>query len=81
MNRVNKNDPARQAALPLSERLGALAAASAASRPPATSTYADVPPFDLPPRLSAILGHLQHRARVRQDAADKLRVGEFLTGT
>jgi hypothetical protein len=81
MNLINENDPARQAALTLSQRLGSLAGASHATRPGPTTTQFDAPFVALPPRLSAPLGHLRHRARVRQDAADKLRVNEFMTGT
>jgi hypothetical protein len=82
MNLINEHDPARQAALNLSRRLGSLAADSSAARPRPASTPLGTPPrAPLPPRLSAALGHFRHKARVRQDAADKLRVNEFMTGT
>jgi hypothetical protein len=80
MNCTNEHDPARQAALALSGRLGSLAAERPAARPGVNVTQSDAVTPALPPRLSAILGHLRQRARIREHAADKLRANVFLVG-
>jgi hypothetical protein len=80
MNLINENDPVRQAARTLSERLGRLAATSPAAGPEAALTQLATHPSSLPARLSAILTHFRQRNQRREHAADKLRANEFLTG-
>jgi hypothetical protein len=70
---INEGDPARQAALALSERLGNRAATSPATRPRAAFPQPDVA---LPPRLAVVLSGLGRRAR--EHAADKFRANEFM---
>jgi hypothetical protein len=77
---INEHDLARQATLALPERLGSLAAERPAARPEANVTQFDAAAPALTPRVSAILGHLRHRARTREHAADKRRANEFMVG-
>jgi hypothetical protein len=79
MNLLNDNDPIRQQATTLSERLGNLAAASSATRPQAAFNQLDAT-TPLPASLSSILDHFRQRARRREHAADKLRAQEFMAG-
>ena len=78
MSPLHETDLARQQARAWSGQLGALAAASPATRPGAPFTQLNAPPSALPARLSAILDHLRQRARTREQAADKLRANEFV---
>jgi len=75
------NNPASQAARDWSEQLGSLAAASPDRRPEASFAQLDnAPPADLSTRLSAILSQFRQRRARQEQAADKLRAQEFLTG-
>jgi hypothetical protein len=74
------NDPARQAARSLSERLGILAATSPAGRREAPDLQLDAPPSAVTPRLSGILSQLRRRRQRQELVADKLRANEFMTG-
>jgi hypothetical protein len=80
MNSLNDHDLARQQARAWSEQLGALAAASPASRPQSAFTQLDAPPSALTPRLSAILSRLRQRRQRQELVADKLRAQEFIMG-
>jgi hypothetical protein len=80
MNPLHESDLARQQARAWSEQLGALAAASPASRAPAAFTQFGAPPSGLSPRLSAILGRLRQRRRRQDLVADRLRAQEFIMG-
>jgi hypothetical protein len=80
MNPLHETGPASQQARALSQQLGALAAASSATRPGAASTQLDAAPSALTPRLSVILGHLRQRRQRQELVADKLRVQEFMMG-
>jgi hypothetical protein len=79
MNPLYANDVTRQQATALSERLGILAAASSSARPGAAFNQLDAT-APLPTRLSSILDHFRQRAQRRENAADKLRAQEFMTG-
>jgi hypothetical protein len=70
---INENDPARQAALALSEHFGRLAATAPAIRPRAVFPRPDIA---IPPRLA--LAHHVIRRRAREHAAAKLRANEFM---
>jgi hypothetical protein len=76
MNLVNRNDTART----WSERLGNLAAESQPIRPQADVSQIGTQSTAVSPHLSALLQQL-HRNRRQEQAADKLRVHEFLAGT
>jgi len=78
---ISFNDPARQAAISLSERLGSLAAQSPAIRPESAFTQLDPAHPAISPRLTSILGHFRQRARIQEHAADKLRANEFMAGS
>jgi hypothetical protein len=80
MDPLYPDDPARQAARSLSERLGILAATSPAGRREAPDLQLDARPSALTPRLSAILNHLRQRRQRQELAADKLRAQEFIMG-
>jgi hypothetical protein len=68
----NEYDPARQAAVALSGRLGRLAASSA------VRTQGAFPHLDLSitPRLASVLARVRRRAE--EHAADRLRANEFM---
>jgi hypothetical protein len=70
---INEDDPARQAALALSGRLGRLAATAPAIRPRAVFPR---PGVVFPLRLTSILGHLRQQAH--EHAMHKLRAHEFI---
>jgi hypothetical protein len=78
MNPLHDSDLARQQARAWSEHLGTLAAASPAVRPGAAFTQLGTPPSALPTRWLSILDNLRQRHQRQQDAADKLRVQEFI---
>jgi hypothetical protein len=80
MNPLHEPDLARQQARAWSAHLGALAAASSASRPGPAFTQLDAAPSALPPRLYAILSHLRQRRQRQELVADKLRAQEFIMG-
>jgi hypothetical protein len=78
---INDNDPARQAAINLSERLGNLAAKSPTIRPETGFTHLDSAAPALSPRLSSILNHFRQRARTREQMKHKLLANEFMAGS
>ena len=74
MNLINDNDPARQAALNLSQRLGTLAA-----QRPATASYAAVKrPAELPSQLNSLLTRLRQPSPAQEHARRNLLAGEFM---
>jgi len=75
---ISFNDPARQAAVSLSERLGTLAAEQA--RPDAAFPQLDPAHPAISPRLASILEHFRQQARTREHMHHKLRAEEFMTG-
>jgi hypothetical protein len=80
MNPLHEADLARRQARAWSGQLGALAAASPATRPEPTSMQPDAPPSALTPRLSAVLGRVRQRRQRQELVADKLRAQEFIMG-
>jgi len=76
---ISFNDPARQAAVSLSERLGTLAAEQA--RPDPASTQLDPATPAISPRLASILQHFRQRARIREHMHHKLLTEEFMAGS
>jgi len=81
MNLLYENDPARQAAISLSERLGSLAAKSPAIRPEAAFPQLDPAAPAISPRLASILQHYRQRAQTRELMHHKLRANEFMAGS
>jgi hypothetical protein len=79
MNPLTDPDPARQAARAWSGRRGTLAASTATQPETAFAQLGAALP--LPSRLAAILGHFRGRAERREQATDKLRANEFMTGS
>jgi hypothetical protein len=78
MSPLHEAELARQQARAWSERLGRLAATSAAISPEPASMQPNTLPSPLLARLSAILSHFRQRHQRRQHAADKLRANEFI---
>jgi hypothetical protein len=82
MTPLNETDVARQQARSWSGRLGTLAAELPATRPEAAFTQLDSRhPAAFPARLLSILDSLRQRHQRRQQAADKLRANEFMSGS
>jgi hypothetical protein len=79
MNPLHETDLTSQQAQAWSQHLGALAAASSATRPGPAFPQLDVTPSPLTPGLSAILSQLRQRRQRQELVADKLRANEFLT--
>jgi hypothetical protein len=80
MNPLHDTDVARQQARAWSHHLGALAAASPATRPGPAFTQLYAPRSALSPRLSAILNYLLQRRERQELVADRLRAQEFIMG-
>jgi hypothetical protein len=78
MNPLHETDLARQQARAWSDQIGALAAASSATRPGPPFSQLDAPASRLSPRLSAILSHFRQRRQRQELVADKLRAQEFM---
>ena len=69
MNPLHEPDLARQQARAWSEHLGALAAASPATRPGRAFAQPDAPPSALSTRLATLLSHFRQRSQMREHAA------------